>query len=303
MSAATSGPLSRDQLAADFRDEHFISAADLAQLLDGERPPVLLDIRFKPGLADPQGEYDAGHLPGAHYVHLPTVLADAGNNRPATDGALPLPALETLQHAIQGYGINNDSQIVVYDNRHGLSAARAWWVLCWAGLANIRVLDGGYGYWLSQGLPTSTTRPAPRSGTVTLRGSKCSGQGHLPTLSTAEAAAMAADGVLIDAREVEQFTGGQGGPATHIQGARSLPSSSDLDENGLLLGAEELWSRAVAAGVSAGAAVGTYCGAGVLAAHKVLTLTTLGIDASLYVGSWSAWSAASSDDHLGRAGT
>ncbi|MFJ5956680.1 sulfurtransferase [Paenarthrobacter sp. NPDC092416] len=116
--------------------------------MSGGQPPVLLDVRFRPGLADPEAEYDAGHLPGAHYVHLPTVLADAGVHRPASDGALPLPELEILQRALRGYGIDDASRIVVYDNRHGLSAARAWRVLRWAGFTNVKVLDGGYGYWL-----------------------------------------------------------------------------------------------------------------------------------------------------------
>lgn len=277
--------------AADFRSKHVISAASLVEQLDSGRPPVLLDIRFRPGLADPQAEYDAGHLPGAHYVHLPTVLADAGPHRPATDGALPLPRLDALQQSLRSYGINDHSRVVVYDNRSGLSAARAWWVLRWAGLTDVLVLDGGYGYWLGQGLPTSTARPVPSPGTITLTASGTPDGGHLPTISTAEATVFAAAGVLVDAREAQHFTGDAGCSPAHIPRARSLPSSADVNEHGLLLSDEALRTQAEAAGLTSGAAVAAYCGAGVLAAHKVLTLATLGIDASLYVGSWSAWSA------------
>jgi thiosulfate/3-mercaptopyruvate sulfurtransferase len=35
--------------------------------------------------------------------------------------------------------------------------------------------------------------------------------------------------------------------------------------------------------------VGIYCGAGMSAAHTVLALAAIGIDAAMYVGSWSAW--------------
>ncbi|MBD8045209.1 sulfurtransferase [Arthrobacter sp. Sa2BUA2] len=277
--------------AVDFRSQHVISAATLLKQLEGGQPPVLLDIRFRPGLADPQAEYDAGHLPGAHYVHLPTVLADAGAHRPAADGALPLPRFDTLQDSLRSYGINDDSRVVVYDNRSGLSAARAWWVLRWAGLTDVVVLDGGYGYWLGQGLPTATARPEPTAGTITLKVSGAPDGGYLPTISTAEAAAFAPAGVLVDAREAQHFTGSTGGSPAHIPGAQSLPSSADVNEQGLLLSSQALRTQAGEAGLTSGAAVATYCGAGVLAAHKVLTLATLGINASLYVGSWSAWSA------------
>ncbi|MFJ5956681.1 sulfurtransferase [Paenarthrobacter sp. NPDC092416] len=137
---------------------------------------------------------------------------------------------------------------------------------------------------------------------MTLRAFEPSGSGRLPTLSTKEAADFAPAGVLIDAREAEHLSGSPDGPVTHIPGAHSSPSSTDLDPNGLLLPAEALRAKAADAGLTSGAAVGTYCGAGVLAAHKVLTLATIGIDASLYVGSWSAWSAAASAGPAPRAG-
>jgi thiosulfate/3-mercaptopyruvate sulfurtransferase len=275
----------------DLREGHFIGAQELARQLAEGAAPVLLDIRFRPGLAQPEAEYDAGHLPGAHYVHLPAVLADAGPHWPAVYGALPLPEVDTLQHALRSYGINNDSAVVVYDNRHGLSAARAWWVLKWAGLVNVRVLDGGYGYWQSLGLPITTQRPDTGAGSIALNAGLSPVSGNLATIATDEAAAFPHSGILLDAREREHFVGTPGDPPAHIPGAITFPSSSTLDENGLLLPSEVLRAQAEAVGLTPGAAVGTYCGAGVLAAHKVLTLATLGIEAALYVGSWSAWSA------------
>ena len=49
--------------------------------------------------------------------------------------------------------------------------------------------------------------------------------------------------------------------------------------------------QATGLGATAGGTVGVYCGSGVTAAHAIAALRIAGIDAALYPGSWSAWSA------------
>jgi thiosulfate/3-mercaptopyruvate sulfurtransferase len=52
-----------------------------------------------------------------------------------------------------------------------------------------------------------------------------------------------------------------------------------------------LRARFNALGVNGTQRVGVYCGSGNAAAHKIAALNAVGIEAALYVGSWSAWSA------------
>jgi thiosulfate/3-mercaptopyruvate sulfurtransferase len=118
--------------------------------------------------------------------------------------------------------------------------------------------------------------------------------GALPVLDANGAAALAHDGILLDARAGERFRG-EAEPvdprAGHIPGALSAPTTGNLAADGRFLAPEALAGRFRALGVDGSAPVGVYCGSGVTAAHEIAALAIAGIDATLYPGSWSQWSA------------
>ena len=261
-----------------------IGAAELhARLAAAEPAPLLLDVRW--ALGDPHGaeHYREGHLPGAVYVDLDTELA--GAHAPGA-GRHPLPAVEDLQAAARRWGVTRGRDVVVYDNSGGLAAARAWWLLRWAGVPGVRLLDGGLAAWLAAGFEqVAGPAPAQPPGDVVLS------PGHLPTLTADEAAALPATGTLLDARAGERYRG-EVEPvdprAGHIPGAVSLPTADNLRPGlPLFKAAAELRERFAA---YAEGPVGVYCGSGVTAAHEIAALAVAGIEAALYPGSWSAWS-------------
>jgi thiosulfate/3-mercaptopyruvate sulfurtransferase len=259
-----------------------ISAPDLAAALDSDRPPVVLDVRWALGGPPGHEEYLRGHLPGAVYVDLDTELAGHGAH---SDGRHPLPTGAALQASARRWGLDDGDAVVVYDGSGNLAAARAWWLLRWAGVADVRLLDGALPAWTAAGLPLATDDVTAASGTVTLR------TGGLPTITTEEAATF--DGVLLDARAAERFRG-ETEPvdpkAGHIPGAVSAPTTGNLTDDGRFRTADELRERFLQAGASRDRPVAAYCGSGVTAAHEVVALAIAGIDAALYPGSWSQWS-------------
>ncbi|MFG1676764.1 sulfurtransferase [Micromonospora sp. NPDC049282] len=256
----------------------------LAAELDRADPPVLLDVRWR--LAGPPGRDDhtAGHLPGAVFVDLDTELC----GRPGAAGRHPLPDPAALQVALRAAGVRAGHPVVVYDGGDGMSAARAWWTLRWAGHRAVRVLHGGWPAWTAAGLPVDTTTPEPAPGDVTVT------PGALPVLDAAQAARLAAAdaGVLLDVRAAPRYRG-ETEPvdpvAGHVPGAVNLPAPAYVTQ-GRFPAAEALRARFAEAGVDDGAPVGAYCGSGVTAAQAVLALHLAGRpDAALYVGSWSEW--------------
>ncbi|MET8196206.1 sulfurtransferase [Micromonospora sp. NPDC005222] len=255
----------------------------LAAELDHADPPTLLDVRWR--LTGPPGreDYAVGHLPGAVFVDLDTELC----GRPGTAGRHPLPDPAALQAALRAAGVRAGHPVVVYDGGDGMSAARAWWTLRWAGHRQVRVLHGGFPAWSAAGLPVDTGLPAPAPGDVTVA------PGALPVLDAAAAARLAAGpGVLLDVRAAPRYRGEQepvDPVAGHVPGAVNVPAPEYVTQ-GRFPAVEALRDRFAAAGVAPDEPVGAYCGSGVTAAQAVFALHLAGRpDAALYVGSWSEW--------------
>jgi thiosulfate/3-mercaptopyruvate sulfurtransferase len=186
--------------------------------------------------------------------------------------------------------VHATTPVVAYDAADGSVAARLWWLLRWAGHRAVAVLDGGIAAWRAAGLPVTREVPQPRPGTFTVR------PGGMPVLDATRAAALARNGVLLDARARPRYQG-ETEPvdprAGHIPGATNAPFSELTDAQGRWLPQNRLRELALRWGVT-DAQVGAYCGSGINACAVVLGLelagaTTAARPAALYPGSWSHW--------------
>ena len=271
-----------------------------AALGDPDAAPVVLDVRWHLGGPSGEEDFDAGHIPGAVFVDLDADLA----GRPGPAGRHPLPDPDDLEETLRRVGVGRRSSVVVYDGGDAMAAARAWWVLRWAGLPadRVRVLDGGWPAWIAGGGEQSTTGGGRPMGDVAVAA------GAMPVLVADTAAALGERGALLDARAPQRFAG-ENEPvdpvAGHVPGARNVPASRLLGPDGRyrppgelaeLLGPYTEGPAPGAAGV-AGPAVGAYCGSGVSATMLVLAAELAGLrgpdtPVALYVGSWSHWCAA-----------
>ena len=255
------------------------------ELLDQLDHHTVLDVRWQLGRTDGRAQHEAGHVPGAAYVDLETDLADP----PGPRGRHPLPDVQRFVEAMRRCGVGDGRPVVVYDAVSGTSAARAWWLLRHHGHPQVRLLDGGWGWWQKVGGAVETGSVTPPYGDFTAR------PGGLPVVDADGAAELAQDGVLVDARTPERFRG-EVEPvdpvAGHVPGAVNVPTARNLVAEGERAGRfksrEELAVEYHLA-LAPGTAVGAYCGSGVTAAHDVLALELLGVTASLYAGSWSEW--------------
>jgi len=256
---------------------------------------VVIDCRFS--LADTaQGEthFLQSRIPGAQYAHLDKHLSSpvvAG-----VTGRHPLPDASVLEAQFRHWGINNDSQIVAYDDKTGAIASRLWWLCRWLGLEACAVLDGGFNAWKQADLAIDTANasltaqaPVPgqfkRSAALTRVIEKH--QVLDPSLC------------LLDAREVERYRG-EHEPidrvAGHIPGALNAPFMDNVKADGTFLSVDGLQQRfdSILAQTDNKQLV-HYCGSGVTAAHNMLAMAHAQRDpGAMYAGSFSEW--VSADD-------
>ena len=263
----------------DARARTLITVDELIRLVDTGIAIVLLDVIDEQGAAPEERP----KIPGGLSVHLAT---DFSGTPTVTSGRRPLPNISDLQTKARAWGINNATPIVVYDNAGGAQASRAWWTLRWAGLTNVRILDGGYGAWVAASRPSCTdvaTRASP-AGDVVLTA------GHMPTIEADEAARLAQQSRLYDARPRASYVGDPAKAGTgHIPGAVHAPAGGNIAD-GRFKSSNDLHAGFSKLGADGSGPIGVYCGSGNSAAHAIAAMAAAGLDAALYVGSWSAWS-------------
>ena len=251
---------------------------------------VILDCRF--ALEDPDyglRSYAEGHIEGAQFADLERDLS--GPVTKGVTGRHPLPDPDELIERLRGWGINNDSDVVLYDDGPGAFAARAWWLLAWLGKRDgVFVLDGGLKAWHAAGFPLNLD-------SVKLPRGHFDGAPDNQLLIKAQALQKRLNDpalTLIDARALPRFRG-EVEPidpvAGHIPGAQCAAFGENLDSSGRFLPVEQLKQRfAEKLGDRSPDELVAYCGSGVTACHNLFALALAGYPlGKLYAGSWSEW--------------
>jgi thiosulfate/3-mercaptopyruvate sulfurtransferase len=248
---------------------------------------VTVDCRFDLHEPDAGGHaYAALHIPGARYAHLEN---DLSSRKHANSGRHPLPDPGALAETLGRWGIDNDTQVAVYDDVKGAIATRLWWLLRWLGHEPVAVLNGGLTAWQRAGLPLTNELPRVHAKRFEPRPDDAR---WVDTRFIEER--LGADSYrLIDARSVVRFRGEQepfDPVAGHIPGAINRPLDRNLGADGKFLPAERLRSDFQELFGEQVSPIVHMCGSGVTACHNLLAMEIAGLGGGrLYAGSWSEW--------------
>ena len=243
---------------------------------------------------DPDAEFAAARIPGACRFDINKV-ADQTNPLPHM-----IPPATEFAAAVSAMGIGDDDHVVIYDDSTILPATRVWWMFRLLGHERVSVLDGGLAAWRRGGGEMETTPPqtpvqTAASGQFTARppvGAQVIDMLTIQAMITADSL-----GQLADARAVGRFAGTAPEPRAglrsgHIPGARNVPLSSLLADDGSFKPVADIRQAFVDGGIDPDRPVITSCGSGVTACGLALGLALAGNEqVFVYDGSWTEWGA------------
>jgi len=283
----------------------------LRRLLAGERPEAFDGGRFllfHVNFGVPE-EYAENHLPGALYLDTNWLENPVDWNR---------RSVEELEEGLRALGITHDTTVILYGRdtegqanekwpgrRAGqIAATRALAILRYAGVADVRLLDGGYDHWVRDGNPLETEPRQPIS--VESFGSPIPQRPHF-IVDIDEAKSILADpagSALVSVRTWNEHIGNVSGynyigPAGRITGdvwgncgtdAYHMQHYRTVDNTMRPYG--EIARNWAEAGITADKRVAFYCGTGWRASETWFYAYLMGWEhISVYDGGWLEWSA------------
>ncbi|HYL39385.1 MAG TPA: sulfurtransferase [Bryobacteraceae bacterium] len=262
---------------AAVRPDMLVSTGWLAQHLTDPQVVIL-------HVAGNRTAYDAGHIPGARFVALPSIAI--------TRDSIPneLPPVADLKKVLEAAGVSDDSRVILYGDTSVLPATRAYFTFDYLGHGDrTSLLDGGLEKWRAEGRALTKDAPAETQGRFTPHPKpELVVQMDAVKQMTSHAGATPSSEILLDARPATDYTGEKG---SHIPGALNLfwMESQVSRENQTLKPEAELRKLYEAIGVTPNRPVVTYCHSGMQASQAYFTLKYLGYDVRLYDGSMSEW--------------
>ena len=264
-----------------------ISASELANNLDNPNWAILdcRDSLMDAGYG--HRSYLEAHIPNASFCRL---FDDFSSPITPKTGRHPLPVMKKLSVKLGDWGIDENAQVVVYDDMGGAIAARMWWQIRTLGHNNVALLDGGLKYWLDQGLPM--TAEIKKAEQKEFKGHFDDDQ--LITVDTVLDNIDAQNFGLLDARAAPRYRGEKepfDPVAGHVPNAINRDFMDNLNEQGLFKSPDVLKQEFESIlEQSPNQQIVHMCGSGVTANHNILAMEIAGLTGSkLFLGSWSQW--------------
>ena len=266
--------------------ENIISQRDALDLVHNSAVTFIDGSWYLPAQnRNAKAEYDASRIPGAVFFDIDKI-SDQDTDLPHM-----LPSPDTFGSTMSEMGVSSEELNIVYDGPGLFSAPRVWWTLKIMGAKNVKILEGGFDAWRTEGLPIEQGLPASHPSKSFIADFQ---PGKVAAIEDVQLNMESKRATVIDARPSDRFAGTGTEPRAglrngHIPGSKSAPANKFV-QNGKLADHQTLERYFRDLNIDKNTEVITTCGSGVTAAILALALTETGRENySLYDGSWAEW--------------
>lgn len=253
------------------------------------------------------------HIPSAQYYNMWKGVT------PSLVRPRDMPSPRIFEEYAQELGIEQDSQVIIYDKGVGFFSSRLWYTFKVFGHEDISVLDGGMLYWLNQGFPTESGKPHKvKPSTYQVKGMEKS---YLKTFEEMKGNKENNNFQILDVRSPGAFSGTEQEPsdstvaaltsagfeapdemiAGHMHRAKNIPNSTFINpETNCFQSAENLLHYINGAGIDLEKPLAVHCYNGVSACLVPVALSQLKepTQLSIYVGSWTEYGQQATEDDI-----
>jgi len=238
-------------------------------------------------------QYLLSHIPGADYIDTNDIESEPLWNKVSDD---------QLKALLAKHGIRHDTTVVMY-GRDIYAAARVAQILLYAGVKDVRLLDGGWQSWADAKLPVERGLPNEVKPAADF-GAPFPGQPQL-MLDTEQARGLLGrkDASLVSIRSWPEFIGTTSGysyikPKGEIAGARWGHAGSDSthmedfhNPDGTMRSADDIAAMWKSWNITPDQQVAFYCGTGWRASETFMYARAMGWkNVGVYDGGWYEWS-------------
>lgn len=293
--------------------EMYVYPQWVEELAEGGRPDTWEGETFQiveVSLSSEEGEYDKGHIPGAVNVNADVLNHIPGPRALADYEVIPLeeqfkfwnrPSDEEIQKTLEELGITKDTTVVLYGTTAATTAAaRAGLIMKYAGVEDVRLLNGGKTLWALEGRAWDTKKHKPQ--TVEFGAEVPANPDVFYDYEEELAAVNGKEAAIASIRSWEEYLGNVSGytyigEAGDIAGSRFGYAGSDpysmedfRNVDNTMFNYEEIAKRWALWGITPDREVVFHCGTGWRASETYFYALAMGWeDIHVYDGGWYEW--------------
>lgn len=282
----------KDQYIKNNNDSKLVSSQWLKKLIENDQAYIRSEYRIIfVGLGE-YGLYNSGFIPGSMYLDTNKIEGGPLWN---------IVSLEKLQQLLFQFGISEETTVIFYGEKT-MAVTRATWAFMYAGVKDVRVLDGGIQGWKALNFATEDKPFMEQGDKVSLIQIKPQTK-YLSNISDVKEHQYDKSTVIVDVRSRKEYTGEVSG-YEYIKAKGRIPNAvwghagtdayhmEDYEiSHGFFRSCDEIRLLWEPSGITPDKNVIFYCGTGWRASEAFFIAHLMGWpNISVYDGGWYEWS-------------